>query len=62
MLSFDDLIDGVKKYNPNTNIELIKKAYEFGLEAHGGQMRKSGEPFFFASYTSCKNNNEASTG
>ena len=46
MLSVDDLIGAIKKYNPQTNISLIEKAYQFGLKAHAGQMRKSGEPFF----------------
>ena len=46
MLSFEDLIEEIKKYNPNTNTRLINHAYDFGLAAHDGQMRKSGEPFF----------------
>ena len=46
MLSFEDLIEDVKKYNPNTNMRLINEAYDFGLAAHRGQIRKSGEPFF----------------
>ena len=46
LLSVDDLIGAIKKYNPRTNISLIEKAYKFGLRAHAGQMRKSGEPFF----------------
>ena len=46
MLSFQDLIEDVKKYNPNTNARLINDANDFGLAAHDGQMRKSGEPFF----------------
>ena len=46
LLSVDDLIGAIKKYNPQTNSSLIEKAYQFGLKAHAGQMRKSGEPFF----------------
>ena len=46
LLSVDDLIGAIKKYNPQTNVSLIEKAYQFGLKAHAGQMRKSGEPFF----------------
>ena len=46
LLSADDLIGVIKQYNPSTNSKLIEKAYGFGLEAHAGQMRKSGEPFF----------------
>ena len=44
MLSFEDLIEDVKKYNPNANTRLINDAYDFGLAAHDGQIRKSGEP------------------
>ena len=46
LLSSDDLIDAIKEYNPSTNVDLIEKAYHFGLNAHAGQVRKSGEPFF----------------
>ena len=46
LLSADDLIDAIKEYNPSTNVDLIEKAYHFGLNAHAGQVRKSGEPFF----------------
>ncbi|MDC3068161.1 HD domain-containing protein, partial [Paracoccaceae bacterium] len=46
MLSLGDLIQAVQKYNPNTNVSLIDRAYNFGYRAHDGQMRKSGEPFF----------------
>ena len=46
LLSVDDLIEVIKQYNPSTNVNLIEKAYDFGLASHAGQMRKSGEPFF----------------
>ncbi len=46
LLSVDDLIHVIKQYNPDTKADLIEKAYDFGLAAHEGQMRKSGEPFF----------------
>ena len=60
LLSVDDLIGAIKKYNPQTNSSLIEKAYQFGLKAHAGQMRKSGEPFFAPS-SSCKNTFRAKT-
>ena len=40
------LLGHIKEYNPRTNEELIKKAYFFGKDAHEGQCRKSGEPYF----------------
>ena len=46
LLSVNDLIGAIRDYNPSTNVNLIEKAYNFGLAAHAGQMRKSGEPFF----------------
>lgn len=42
----DDLIDKVLSYNPNADIEMLKKAYYFAEEAHKGQFRKSGENYF----------------
>lgn len=35
----------VIEYNPNANIELIRKAYEFSKNAHAGQKRESGEDY-----------------
>ena len=42
----DDLITLVRAYNPRTNEQLIRDAYDFGREMHEGQYRKSGEPYF----------------
>ena len=41
-----ELIDRIKKYAPNGNLELVEKAYNLGKKAHEGQFRKSGEPYF----------------
>ncbi len=46
MIDVEDLIALVRNYNPRTNIELIRKAYAYGLKMHEGQMRQSGEPYF----------------
>lgn len=43
--SFTDLIEKIKSYNPNSNFELIEKAYEVAKKYHHGQMRLSGEEF-----------------
>ena len=45
MVTIDEIIANVKKYNKKTNEKLIRKAYEFSLKAHEGQMRLSGEPY-----------------
>lgn len=42
---FNELIEKVKSYNPNSNFELIKNAYDIAKKYHGNQMRKSGEAF-----------------
>ena len=39
------LCDTIKKYAPNTNFEMIQKAYEIALDAHKEQKRISGMPY-----------------
>src|ERR1700730_160391 len=41
-----DLIDRVKAYNPNTNADLLNRAYVYAMKAHGTQLRASGDPYF----------------
>lgn len=41
----DELLKLIKAYNPDANLMLIKKAYQFADNAHYGQKRASGEPF-----------------
>ena len=41
-----DLIERVKRYNPNTNEDLLNKAYVYAMKAHGEQRRASGDPYF----------------
>lgn len=42
---FDTLKDNIAKYNPNSDLNFIRKAWDFATDAHEGQNRKSGEPF-----------------
>ena len=42
---YDELINRILKYHPNTDISMIQKAYRIANEAHNGQVRKSGEPY-----------------
>src|SRR5271167_512767 len=42
---FRDLLRKVRRYRPNDDLTLIKKAYEFSLHHHQGQTRASGEPY-----------------
>ncbi|MGO4853898.1 RelA/SpoT family protein [Phaeovulum sp. W22_SRMD_FR3] len=46
MIDVEDLIALVRNYNPRTNSELIRRAYDYGKRMHEGQFRHSGEPYF----------------
>src|SRR5690348_11332706 len=41
-----DLVERVRSYNPNTNEDLLNRAYVYALKAHGSQTRASGDPYF----------------
>ena len=43
--NIDDIIQSVRAYNPTSNSELIRAAYEMARKAHGEQKRDSGEPY-----------------
>ncbi len=49
-MNFEKLKENIAKYNPNSNLDLIKKAGDFATKAHDGQNRKSGEPFVIHPY------------
>ena len=36
----------IRRYNPTADFGMLRKAFAFAEEAHKGQLRKSGEPFF----------------
>ena len=46
MIDVEDLIALVRNYNPRTNVELIRRAYDYGRRMHDGQKRHSGEDYF----------------
>src|SRR5438128_1386670 len=41
-----DLVERVKRYNPNANEDLLNRAYVYAMKAHGTQTRASGDPYF----------------
>src|SRR5690349_709883 len=45
MIRFDDLVDKVRRTNPDADIELLRRAYVFSAYEHKGQVRRSGEPY-----------------
>ena len=42
---YDMLIARIRKYHPSTDVSMIEEAYQMAKKAHGGQCRKSGEPY-----------------
>ena len=45
MIGFDNLIEKVKAYNPDSDTELLHRAFEFSSVEHAGQRRLSGEDY-----------------
>ena len=45
-MSIKSLISQIQSYNPEAEIELLERCYRFAQEAHKGQKRKSGQPYF----------------
>jgi GTP pyrophosphokinase len=46
MLNNADLVARVQRYDPDADLSLVARAFDFSLEAHGAQTRASGEPYF----------------
>src|SRR5438046_10297379 len=45
MIRFEDLLEKVRAYSPDTDVELLRRAYVFSAFEHKGQVRHSGEPY-----------------
>jgi GTP diphosphokinase / guanosine-3',5'-bis(diphosphate) 3'-diphosphatase len=41
-----ELLERVKRYNPNTDEAMLNRAYVYAMKAHGNQKRASGDPYF----------------
>jgi GTP diphosphokinase / guanosine-3',5'-bis(diphosphate) 3'-diphosphatase len=41
-----ELLERVKRYNPETDEALLNRAYVYAMKAHGNQKRASGDPYF----------------
>ncbi len=41
-----ELVERVRRYNPDTNEALLNRAYVYAMKAHGEQRRASGDPYF----------------
>ena len=44
-ITIEKIIEKMKQTNPNCNVEVIKKAYEFAKKNHENQNRVSGEEY-----------------
>lgn len=44
-MTIDELLKMIKEYNPESDSELIRRAYQYADEAHEGQKRRSGEDY-----------------
>jgi GTP pyrophosphokinase len=45
VIRFEDILDRVEVYNPQSNQDLLRRAYVFSALEHKGQVRRSGEPY-----------------
>ncbi|HJW76265.1 MAG TPA: RelA/SpoT family protein, partial [Thermoleophilia bacterium] len=44
-IRLNDILDAVLAYHPKADLDVIKKAYVYSAKVHGGQVRKTGEPY-----------------
>lgn len=45
MIRVNDILDAVSEYNPDADLDVIKKAYIYAYNQHSGIERKDGEPY-----------------
>jgi GTP pyrophosphokinase len=45
MIRFETLLEKVRSYSPEADLELLRRAYVFSAFEHKGQIRHSGEPY-----------------
>src|SRR5215510_7783820 len=45
MIRFETLLEKVRAYSPDADVELLRRAYVFSASEHRGQVRRSGEPY-----------------
>ena len=44
-MTLDELIRRIRKFHPEDDMELVRRAYAFAEHAHANQKSKSGEPY-----------------
>src|SRR2546428_12226930 len=45
MIRFENLLEKVRRYSSDADVELLRRAYVFSALEHKGQVRHSGEPY-----------------
>src|ERR671917_1697032 len=45
MIRFENLLEKVRSYSPEADVELLRRGYVFSALEHKGQVRHSGEPY-----------------
>ncbi|MBI2083239.1 MAG: bifunctional (p)ppGpp synthetase/guanosine-3',5'-bis(diphosphate) 3'-pyrophosphohydrolase [Deltaproteobacteria bacterium] len=45
MIRLENILDDIHRYNPQADLDLIRKAYVYSAKVHHGQLRRSGEPY-----------------
>ena len=45
MLRLNDILERVRSYHPDPDLDILKKAYVYSAKVHQGQLRRSGEPY-----------------
>jgi GTP diphosphokinase / guanosine-3',5'-bis(diphosphate) 3'-diphosphatase len=45
VIHFEEILEKVEAYNPNSDQDLLRRAYVFSAREHRGQVRRSGEPY-----------------
>ncbi|HEY6146880.1 MAG TPA: HD domain-containing protein, partial [Thermoanaerobaculia bacterium] len=45
MIRFEEILEKVEAYNPQSDQDLLRRAYVFSAREHKGQVRRSGEPY-----------------
>lgn len=45
-ISVEELIEKIRRYHPDDDMGLVRRAYAFSEQAHREQRRKSGDPYF----------------
>ena len=46
MMEQVELLERVREYDPHASEDLLSRAYDFSVAAHGSQTRESGDPYY----------------